>query len=144
MKDIDIAEELLEKEKLALAIVKDSKVIFTSSGKGIKPLYTAYEEHKIELEGSSVADRVTGKAAAMLCAHAGIKQLKTKLISENAMNVLNETNIIYEYDECTPFIENRDRTGMCPVETLSLKAGNMDELLKGIKDFLESINKGKV
>lgn len=144
MKDIDIADELLEKEELALAIVKDSRIIFTSSGKGIKPLYTAYEEHKIELEGSSIADKVTGRAAAMLCAHAGIKQLKTKLISENAINILKETNIIYEYDKCAPFIENRDRTGMCPVETLSLKADNMEELLKGIKNFLESINKGKI
>lgn len=141
MKDIDVAVELLEKEELALVIVKDNKVIFTSSGRGIKPLYTAYEEHIIELEGSSVADRVTGRAAAMLCKYAGIKQLKTKLISENAINVLKETNIIYEYDECTPFIKNRDRTGMCPVETLSLKIDNMNGLLEGIKDFLESINK---
>jgi hypothetical protein len=142
MKDIDVAVELLEKEELALAIVKHNRVILTSSGRGIKPLYTAYEEHKIELEGSSVADRVTGKAAAMLCVHAGVKQLKTKLISENAIKVLKESNIIYEYDECTPFIKNRDRTGMCPVETLSLKIDNMDELLVGIKSFLDSINKG--
>lgn len=141
MRDIDIAVELLEKEKLALAIVKDGKVVFTSSDKGIKPLYIALEEHKIELEGSSVADRVTGKAAAMICAYAGIKQLKTKLISDNAINVLKETNIIYEYDERTSFIENRDRTGMCPVETLSLKAGSIDELLNGITSFLESIKK---
>lgn len=141
MKDIDVAMELLEKEKLALVIVKNNKVIFTSSGKGIKPLYTALEELKDELEGSSVADRVTGRAAAMLCTYAGIKQLKTKLISDNAINVLKETNIIYEYDECSPFIENRDRTGMCPVETLSLKANDINELLKGISEFLEKIKK---
>jgi len=142
MRDIDMAVELLEKEGLSLAIVKDSKVIFTSTSKGIKPLYTAYEEHKAELEDSSVADRVTGRAAAMLCVHAGVKELKTKLISENAINVLNKTNIIYEYDECTPFIENRDRTGMCPVETLSLKSDDINELLKEIKNFLGSINMG--
>lgn len=142
MRDIDVAVELLAKEKLSLAIVKDSKVIFTSSSKGIKPLYTAYEEHKDELEGSSVADKVTGRAAAMICAYAGIKQLKTKLISENAISVLNKTNVMYEYDECTHFIENRDRTGMCPVETLSLKIDGIDELLKGIRNFLESISNG--
>ena len=139
MKDIDKAVELLEKEKLALAIVKDGKTIFTSSGKGIKPLYTALQEHKNKLEGSSIADRVTGRAAAMICAYAGIKQLKTKLISDNAINILKETNIIYEYNERALFIENRDRTGMCPVETLSLKTENIEELLKGITNFLESI-----
>ncbi|MGD9568173.1 MAG: DUF1893 domain-containing protein [Sedimentibacter sp.] len=141
MKDIDIAVEMLEKENLALAIVKQGKVIFKSSGKGIKPLYTALEELNVELEGSSVADRVTGRAAAMLCAHAKIKQLKTGLISDNALNVLKNTNIEYEYDERTPFIENRDRTGMCPVETLSIKTSNVEELLIEISEFLEKIKR---
>lgn len=143
MKDIDMAVELLENEKLALAVVKEGKVIFSSRDKGIKPLYTAVKEQKDELEGSSVADRVTGKAAAMLCAHAGVKELKTKLISDNAINVLKETSIILEYDEHAPYIKNRDKTGMCPVETLSLKADSIEELLSGIESFLDSIRNVK-
>lgn len=141
MKDIQIAQELLENENLALAIVKDGNVVYKSTGRGIKPLYTAFLEMKDELEGSSVADRVTGKAAAMLCVNAGIKELKTKLISENAIGVLKESNVTYSYDVTTPFIENRDRNGMCPVETLSLKVNDINELLKGIAEFLERIEK---
>lgn len=141
MKDVDMAKELLEKEKLALAIVKDGKLVFSSYERGIKPLYTAVEQLKDELESSSVADKVTGKAAAMLCKYANIKELNTKLISENAISVLEETSIIYEYDESAPYIKNRDKTGMCPVETLSLKTNNINELLSGIANFLESIKK---
>jgi ABC-type uncharacterized transport system ATPase subunit len=143
MKDIDLAIEHLEKEKLALAIVKDGKLIFSSHDKGIKPLYTAATEFKNELHNSSVADRVTGKAAAMLCVYSRVKNLKTKIISENAIKELEESNIIYEYDICTPYIENRDRSGMCPVETLSLKTKNIEELLIGISNFLESLKKVK-
>ncbi len=143
MRDIDMAVELLEKEKLALAIVKDGKAIFSSSEKGIKPLYTAVKEHKNKLEGSSIADRVTGRAAAMICSYAGIKELKTKLISNNAINVLRETNIIYEYDECVPYIKNRDKTGMCPIESLSLKINVVDDLLRDIQNFMESTKKVK-
>ncbi|WP_326911446.1 DUF1893 domain-containing protein [Sedimentibacter sp. MB31-C6] len=141
MVDIEIAAKFLEKERLSLVIVKDGSILFTSNEKGIKPLYIALEELKSELEGSSVADRVTGKAASMLCVHAKIKQLKTKLISDNAVNILKDTNIIYEYDERTPFIKNRDKTGMCPVETISHEVNNIDELLKGISEFLEKIQK---
>ena len=141
MKDIDMAKELLEKEKLALAIVKDGKLVFSSYERGIKPLYTAVEQLKDELESSSVADKVTGKAAAMLCKYANIKELNTKLISENAISILEETSIIYEYDESAPYIKNRDKTGMCPVETLSLETNNINELLSGIRNFLESIKK---
>lgn len=141
MKDIDMAKEFLESEKLALAIVKDGKLVFSSTGIGIKPLFTAVEQLKDELEGSSVADKVTGKAAAMLCKYAKIKELHTHLISENAMAVLKDTPIILEYEESTPYIINRDKTGMCPVETLSLKTNDIDELMSGITKFLESLKK---
>ncbi|HBV68923.1 MAG TPA: hypothetical protein DEF04_12655 [Clostridiales bacterium] len=77
----------------------------------------------------------------MICSHAGIKALKTNLISDNALNVLKKSNIEYEYDERTQFIENRDRTGMCPVETISLKTDDINELLNGISDFLEKIKR---
>lgn len=140
MRDCDLAVELLEKEKLTLAIVKDGKLIYSSCSKGIKPLYTAHIEN-IDLQGSSVADRVTGKAAAMICANACIKELNTKVISDNAINVLKETDIKLNYDEHTPFIKNRDKSGMCPVETLSLKTDNFDELLIEIERFLENIKK---
>lgn len=140
MKDIEIAVEHLEKEKLTLAVVKDGKLIYSSSDKGIKPLYIAYVE-KIDLVGSSVADRVTGKAAAMICANGSVKELNTKVISDNAINVLKETNIEFKYDIHTPYIKNRDKSGMCPVETLSLNTDNIDDLLIGIEKFLESIKK---
>lgn len=143
MKDIDKAVTMLEEERLTLAIVKDNNIIFTSSEKGIKPLFTAVKKYKQELKNASVADRVTGKAAAMLCDYVGIKQLKTKLISENAVNYLEKTNIIYEFNEKTPYIKNRDKTGMCPIETLSLKSDSIFELIKHIESFLEEIEKGK-
>lgn len=139
MKDIDLAVELLEKENFTLAAVKESKVIFSSYEEGIKPLYTVVKEEKEVLKGSSIADRVTGKAAAMLCAYAEIKELKTGLISHSAINVLKETNIRYEYDEITPYIKNRNQTGMCLVETLSLEENNIVELLIGIENFLKNI-----
>ena len=141
MRDVDIAKELLEKEQLALAIVKNCEIIFISRDIGIKPLYTAVEEIKDELKGSSVADRVTGKAAAMLCKYAGIKELHTNLISENAIKVMDTTTILYYYDESSPYIKNRDETGMCPVETLSLNVNNIYDLLQGISNFLESLKK---
>lgn len=139
MKDIDIAKELMQKEKLALSVVKNGEIIFTSRDRGIKPLFTAVLDLKDELKGASVADRVTGKAAAMLCKYADIKELSTRLISENAINVLEGTSIIYNYEESTPYIKNRDESGMCPVETLSLKTNNINELKEGITNFLESI-----
>lgn len=141
MKDIEIAKNILVNEKKAIVIVKEGRVIFSSEGRGIKPIYTALNELKDALHGSSVADKVIGKAAAMICEYAGIKELSTKLISEGAINVLKKTSIIYEYEQSVSYIKNRDQSGMCPVETLSLKTNNIDVLLKEISDFLDNINK---
>lgn len=141
MKDIELAKNVLDNEKKAIVIVKDKRVIFSSEGRGIKPMYTALNELKDELQGSSAADKVVGKAAAMIYEYAGIKELSTNLISEAAINVLKKTSIIYEYEKSVPYIKNRDRSGMCPVETLSLKINNIDDLLAEISNFLKNINK---
>lgn len=141
MKDIELAKSILNKEKKAIVIVKDGRVVFSSDGRGIKPIYTALNELKDQLIGSSVADKVIGKAAAMICQQAQIKELSTNLISEGGLKVLDNTPIIYEYDKLVPYIKNRDQSGMCPVETLSLKTDNIDDLLAQISSFLKNINK---
>lgn len=144
MKDIELAKKLLDNEKKALVIVKDGRVLYSSDGRGIKPIYTALKEFKVELKGASIADKVIGKAAAMICQDGQIKELSTKLISESAIDVLKNTSIIYDYEKSVPYIKNLDQSRMCPVETLSLKANNIDDLLEEICNFLKSISKEPV
>ncbi|TJX13447.1 DUF1893 domain-containing protein [Tissierella creatinini] len=139
MKDIEIAKKLLLEEQLALVIVKNGEVLYKSKGRGIKPLYTAYTNMKSSLKGASVADKVIGKAAAILCVNAEIQGLYTNLISEKAIEVLDQTDIKFTYNLKVPFIKNRDNTGLCPVENLSLNVEGIDELLIGIDEFLKSI-----
>lgn len=141
MKDIDIAKDMLHNEQLTMVIIKDGKVLYRSKGRGIKPLYKAYKEMGKSLKGASVSDKVIGKAAAMIYADIGIKELHTNLISESATEVLQKMNIITNYDLEVAYIQNRDKTDFCPVEKLSLKAENIDELLISIDDFLERMKK---
>lgn len=141
MKDLELAKEILEKKELTLAIVKEGKVLFTSTDKGIRPMYTAVRELKEELQRASVADRVIGKAAAMLCKHADIKNLYTKLISNEAIKVFENSNIKFFYEESSPYIKNRDKTDMCPVEKLSQNILNTEDLIQKISEFLDNMKK---
>ncbi len=75
----------------------------------------------------------------MLCVNAEIKELYTNLISEKAIEVLDQTDIISTCGLKVPFIKNRDNTGLCPVENLSLNVESIDDLLIGIDEFLKSI-----
>jgi hypothetical protein len=54
---------------------------------------------------------------------------------------MDKTPIKYEYLSFAPYIKNRDKTGMCPIENLSLKAKDVSALQESIKIFLESIKR---
>ncbi|WIV12625.1 DUF1893 domain-containing protein [Proteiniborus sp. MB09-C3] len=141
MKDLELAKEILEEKELTLAIVKEGKILFTSIDKGIKPIYTAVRELKEELKGASVADKVIGKAAAILCKYADIKELYTRLISSEAIKIFEDSSIKFFYDESSPYIKNRDKTDMCPVEKLSQKVDSPTELVQKISEFLDNMKK---
>lgn len=137
MKDIDMAIELLEKENLALVVVKNGQVIFKSHDKGIKPMYCVATEFLNLAESSAVADKVVGKGAALLCKLLKIKEVYTPLISDTAIEVLEEANIDFSYDKSCKHILNRNKTDLCPVEKMAIESENEIDFLKKLKSFLK-------
>ncbi len=69
MKDIDLAKQILKEENQSLVVVKNGEVLYKSRDRGIKPMYSITKEMKEEVNGSSIADKVIGKGAALLCAN---------------------------------------------------------------------------
>ncbi len=144
MKDIEIAKKYLEEESLAIAVVKDGELIFGSHEKGIRPMYTLATSMKEISKEASIADKVIGKGAAMLCKYIGVKEVYGQLISINAVDVLEENNIIYSYDNTCPYIKNRDKTDLCPIEKIAIKGDDIEFLLKEIGKFLKAIDKSNL
>lgn len=139
MKDLDIAKEKLVADDLAICIVKNGKTIYTSKEKGIYPIYNAYKKMKDNLSGASIADRVIGKAAAMISDSVSISNLYTVIITEEALSILSDVNV--EYSKIVPFIKNRDKTDHCPIEKLSRRVKDTNELIKEIENFLKKIER---
>ena len=104
-------------------------------------MYIAYTKYFNFLKNSSVADRVIGKAASMLLAHLEVKEVYTEIISETGIKILNDSNINIEYKKLVPYIKNRDKTDLCPVENLSLNIdeSNYEKLIKEIEIFLNTL-----
>ena len=63
-----------------------------------------------------MADEVIGRAAAMLLIYGRVRSIYTPLISEHAIDILDKYKIYYEYENKVPFILNRTKDGMCPME----------------------------
>lgn len=113
MKDIEKAKSLLTDDK-TLVFVKGDSVI-DSSLSGIKPLIN-FLSQGIDLEGYSLADKIVGKAQAMLCVKAHIKEVYAKVMSKEGKRILDEYNIPNSCDVLTKEIINRKKTDICPME----------------------------
>ena len=108
------AKALLKDNDTRLVII-DSDIILTSSERGVKALLDILESKSIS-KGAFAADKVVGKAAAMIYTLLGIKALYANVISAGAKEIIESNGIILECDNVVPYIVNRAGDGMCPME----------------------------
>lgn len=123
---LEQAKSLLTSTDSTLAVVSVDD-FFTSKERGVKPLMHLLKEKKGFLKGASVADKVIGKAAALLMALGEIKEVHTLIISEPAIKVFEKYNILCYYDKKVDRIVNRTGDGLCPMETLCLDVDDPQE-----------------
>jgi hypothetical protein len=95
---------------------------------------------KDKMKGASATDKVIGRGAAQLYVYADVTSVHTSMISEGTREVFDEAGVEYEALKTVPMIKNRDKTGMCPVETISYESETIEEVLEKIEEFLKSIN----
>lgn len=99
----------------SLCAVKGENLL-TFDGQGINDLLKLFEDGSRPLDGASVADKIVGKAAAILMKGCGVCAVYAEVLSADGEKVLKESGIPYTYGTLTPFIENRAGTGQCPME----------------------------
>ncbi len=106
--------EWLKEENLTCIVQKDDRIL-TSRLRGIRPLLDWIGQGE-NLHGSCAADRIVGKAAAMLYVLMGVKGVFAEVISESGLAVLKKHGIYAEYATLTSNIKSRDGNGLCPME----------------------------
>lgn len=112
MKEIDKAINLLS-NGITLAIVKKDNV-YISQERGISALFKHVKSN--DLDGASIADKIVGKAAALLMIYAKVTQVYGRTLSKGAKEVFERYNIPYFYSVLTDKIQNREKNGLCPME----------------------------
>lgn len=112
MDDLSNAKALLEQEGYTCVLCCDN-TIHTSRQRGVQPLMALLNT---DVSGFSAADKVVGKATALLYCLLGIRQLYANVISDAAIEVLADHKIPVQWDTRVTYIVNRDGTGRCPME----------------------------
>lgn len=118
MKDLETAKRGLSERHLTLSVVKDGHVIFEAKTHGVSGFMEAVEEFKDRLDGSSVADRVVGKAIALLCVYVNVRAVYAATISKAAEILLEGKSVYLEWDSLVENILGADKSKTCPFEQL--------------------------
>lgn len=113
--DLDNAIARLQAGGHTCVLVKGDLVI-TDDRRGIRPLMELWEGRK-DLSGFSAADKVVGKAAAMLYCLMKVSAVHAGVISKPAAAVLESAGIAVSFHRQVDAIRNREDTGFCPMET---------------------------
>lgn len=140
--NINELKEILLKENHTIVIYKNDASVFISKDRGVVPLMKLLQEDKLQLIDSIVVDKVIGKAAALLMAFAGVKEVFTPTISSPAIEVLKNHDIKITFDNEVDRIINRKGDGLCPMETLCLDIDNPEEAFLRISVFQGIGNRG--
>ncbi len=109
-----LLRERLENQNLTCIVQKDDRVL-TSRLRGIRPLLDWIAQGE-NLRGAYAADRIIGKAAAMLYVLMGVKGVFAEVLSDSGLAVLKKYGVCEEYAALTPNIKSRDGSGLCPME----------------------------
>ena len=114
--DVDVACVLLIDNKDATLVAVRGDEIYTCTDRGVRPLLRMIREGR-SLRGFSVADKVVGKAPALLYAVLGPEAVFSPVMSWTGRAVLLCSGIATSYDTLVRHIQNRAKTGQCPMDS---------------------------
>jgi hypothetical protein len=143
MQDLEAAKRRLCESNLTLTIAKNGEIIYENASRGISGFLEAVKELRHKLEGASVADKVAGKAVALLCVYAKVRAVYAMILSKRAKIVLEENGIYHEWDCLVENVLGSGKSGMCPFETLAAQISNPTEAYERLKALQISLREGR-
>lgn len=143
MSDLQKAKNTLATKELTLCVVKNGRIIFETRRHGVSGFLDAIEKSSRTLEASSVADKVAGKAIALLCAYAKVNAIYADTMSSKAQTSLRQYHVKYECQNLVEDILDEKRTEVCPFEKLAEKISDPTHAYERLKTLQESFRNCK-
>ncbi len=139
MRDSERAKALLAEGSYSCVLCRGEQV-YTSMLRGVLPLVRFLSEGT-DLRDFSAADKIVGKAAAMLFVLARVKEVYAPVMSETATEVFRLYGIAFDCGLRVQTIVNRSGTGPCPMETAVDGISDPQVAFQAIKVTLEKLSR---
>jgi len=125
---------ILRNNRLSLLIQSDKSTVFESNKNGIRPLLEAIDllgRHR--LRGTTVADKVIGRAAALLLAYIKPRVVYCGIISQRAEEILTKYGILFHAEQSVPEICQPGSDELCPFEK---SVSNVEMPVQGYRNIV--------
>lgn len=110
--------------------------LYLSHERGIAPIMERLASNPRYFQDCIVVDRIIGKAAAMLYHRSGVSHIHARLMSESAKAYLQNHQVVFSYDKLCPYIINRTKSGMCPMEECVKELDDANMAYEALKEKL--------
>ena len=114
------------------------EAVLTSEYKGIRRLLALVNEQTTLAEGF-VADRIVGKAAALLMVLQGAKNVYAETIDQPALAVFRTHGVNVLFRKLVPIIINRAGDGICPMENAVLAVDDPKEAFTVLSETVKKL-----
>ncbi|MEW6524014.1 MAG: DUF1893 domain-containing protein [Bacillota bacterium] len=133
--DLQRARELLQTTGATVVAVCQGNLLGAEHGSRLLPLLRLIRRLGHGLAGASVADRVVGRAAALMLLHAGVAGVFGEVMSEGARQALAGKNVTHQWDELAPAITT-PAGATCPMEAMVQDTTEPEEAFKRLERVL--------
>ncbi|WP_028042423.1 DUF1893 domain-containing protein [Candidatus Stoquefichus massiliensis] len=131
--NLNMLQNKLKDENYTL-IADINGVFYTSHQRGIAPILNPMKEQIDFFKDAIVVDKVIGKATAMLLILSGVQYIYAYVLSQKAKDILDWYHIDYGYDKIVEYIQNRDKSGMCPMEKTVYDINDLQMAFEALKN----------
>lgn len=135
------AKKLIQDGMAECVLIKNYTIYGQERGRGVSPLLVMYDEHRDAMIGGTLVDKVIGRAAAAIAICGKVKHVHGELMSEDAVEFLNNNGITTSYTTLVHRILNRKRDGLCPLEQSVEGIDDSASALVSLRKRIESMQK---
>ena len=119
----------------SIAVARGGVIAGTDDKRGILPAVEMLDAGK--LKGALVVDKIVGRAAAAVFAAGGVKKVYASVMSRGAKELLAAKGIEAGADKIVETIINRDKTGMCPMESAVKDIDDIERMVETLRKAVE-------
>ncbi|MFI3331427.1 MAG: DUF1893 domain-containing protein [Rikenellaceae bacterium] len=132
--------DLLDKGGYSLVCRSRGGEIRCFTSRGVDDIFHLLCSEPEFLKGATLADKIIGKGAAALMIKAGVSEVSTHVVSEGALKIFEKSEIKLNFEQTTPYVINRDKSGWCPLEARLKDENDLEKIIEIINKRFDYAN----